>query len=137
MTHVPETHLDLMERPIVVTLVTVMPDGQPQATPVWFSYDGTHVLVNTARGRQKDKNMAERSRVTVLVIDPENPYRWVEIRGVVQEINESEGLDHINQLSLRYRGYEDYYKNMPQLRGKETRAVYKIKPTKVNASQPR
>lgn len=130
---IPEDYLDLLERPIVVTLVTLMPDTQPQAHPVWFSYDGSHVWVNSAKGRQKDRNMRARPKVTVLIIDPENPYRYMEIRGLVQEINEEEGLNHINQLSDRYRGQPDYYASMPDLRGKEQRVVYKVKPMHVVA----
>jgi len=131
---IPEAYVDLLTRPVVVTLVTLMPDNQPQATPVWCSYDGTHIWVNTAAGRQKDKNMRERPQVTILSIDPDNPYRYLEIRGLVQEINEEQGLDHINQLSAKYRGYEDYYRNMPDRRGKEQRVVFKVKPERVIAS---
>lgn len=130
---IPQSHLDLFERPVVVGLVTLMPDGQPQATPVWCSYDGTHVLVNTARGRQKDFNMQRNDRVTVLAIDPENPYRWLEVRGKVAAITEEGAVDHINALSKKYRGDDDYYRANPELRHQETRVIYKIAPLKVNA----
>lgn len=133
MASVPETHKDLIERPIVAALATLMPDHQPQVTPVWFSYEDDFLLVNTARGRQKDRNMSERPKVTLLIIDPENPYRYLEIRGTVIEINEEEGLEHINKLSMRYRGVEDYYARNEGLRGKEQRAVFKIKPDSINA----
>jgi PPOX class probable F420-dependent enzyme len=119
---------DLLERPIVAALVTLMPDNQPQATPVWFNWDGTHIWVNTARDRQKDHNMMARSQVTVLIIDHENPYRWLELRGTVDEITEEGAVDHINALSKRYFGREDFYGNNPELRHKETRVIYKIKP---------
>lgn len=128
---IPEQFRDLLERPIIVTLVTIMPDGQPQASPVWFSYDGEHIWVNTARGRQKDKNMTERPRVTLLSVDPENPYRYLEVRGVIDGVDEAAGLDHINALSQRYRGIADYYSSNPQMRGKEQRVVYKVRPTRV------
>lgn len=130
---IPQEFIDLLERPIVVTLVTIMPDGSPQASPVWFSYDGTHIWVNTARGRQKDKNMSERPRVAILSLDPDNPYRYLEVRGTIQEINEDQGLDHINALSERYRGNPDFYASNPSMRGKEQRVVYKIKPEHVVA----
>ena len=128
---IPEQFRDLLERPIIVTLVTIMPDGQPQASPVWFSYDGEHIWVNTARGRQKDKNMTERPRVTLLSVDPENPYRYLEVRGVIDGVDEAAGLDHINALSQRSRGIADYYSSNPQMRGKEQRVVYKVRPTRV------
>lgn len=130
MSHVPESKRDLLERPIVVTLTTVMPDNSPQSTPVWFSFDGTHIWINTARGRQKDRNMLERPVVSVLSVDPENPYRYLEVRGVVDEVTEDGAVDHINFLSGRYTGNPDYYKANPQQRDRETRVIFKIKPTK-------
>ena len=133
MTTIPNDFKDLLERPIVVTLVTLMPDNQPQATPVWFSYDGSHIWVNTARGRQKDRNMSERPQVTVLAVDPDNPYRYMEVRGTVDEATEDGALEHINSLAKRYVGRDDYYAAMPEQRGKETRVIYKIKPVRVIA----
>jgi PPOX class probable F420-dependent enzyme len=128
---IPEERKDLLERPIVATLVTLMPDGQPQATPVWFGYDGEQIWVNTARGRQKDKNMSERPQVTLLVIDPDNPYRWMELRGQVTESTEDGAVEHISSLAKHYVGRDDYYANNPEQRYKETRVIYKIKPYKV------
>jgi PPOX class probable F420-dependent enzyme len=130
---IPEAYLDLLERPIVVTLVTLMPDYQPQATPIWVSFDGEHVLVNTARNRQKDRNMTERPKVTILSVDPDDPYRYLEIRGVVEEITEEGAVDHINQLSAKYRNQPEYYANNPAQRYRETRVIYKIRPVKVTA----
>ncbi|MEP7292338.1 MAG: PPOX class F420-dependent oxidoreductase [Chloroflexota bacterium] len=128
---IPEKFRDLFEKPIVVALVTVMPDGQPQATPVWAIYDGTYVIVNTARGRQKDKNMQRDAKVTVLVIDPANPYHWVEVRGRIADESEETGLEVINALSAKYRGEPDYYKRNETMRGKETRVTYKIEPLNI------
>ncbi|MDX2161957.1 MAG: PPOX class F420-dependent oxidoreductase [bacterium] len=130
---IPESHKDLLERAVVVTLVTMMPDGQPQATPVWCDYDGEYVRVNTARGRQKDKNMTARPKVTVLAVDPENPYRWLEVRGVVSDMdaNQEVAVAHINKLSALYRGQPDYYARMPEKRGQEDRVMIRIKPTRV------
>lgn len=128
---IPDSHKDLLDRPIVVSLATVNPNGQPQVTPVWVDYDGTYVRVNSARGRRKVKNMETRPQVTVLSIDPDDPYRWMEVRGVIEEIDEASGLDHINSLSKKYRGVEDYYSRNPDRRGKETRVMFKIRPTRV------
>jgi len=133
MVNIPETHLDLLTSPIVGALATLMPDNQPQVTPVWFSYEDGVLLVNTARGRQKDKNMSERPKVTFLIIDPENPYRWIELRGTVIEINEAEGLAHINALAKHYVGRDDYYQGQEERRDKEQRAVFKIKIDSFNA----
>lgn len=132
---VPTTHMDLIDKPVAIALVTLMPDGQPQATPVWFDYDGEYIRVNTARGRQKDKNMFVGARVTLLAIDPENMYHWMEIRGRIALETEEGALEHINALSAKYRGTADYYSRNPHKRGKETRVTYKIELLKVNASQ--
>jgi PPOX class probable F420-dependent enzyme len=123
---VPDHLRDLFEKPIVCALTTVMPDGTPQTTPVWCDYDGEFVRVNTARGRQKDRNMSKRSKVTVLLIDPHNPYHWMEIRGHIVEETENGGYDHINQLSHKYKG-RDYPKNPGEIR-----VMYKIQPDKIN-----
>lgn len=131
---IPESHRDLLEGPVVVALVTVMPNGQPQATPVWCMYDGTHILINTTRGRQKDQNMQYNPKVAVLAIDPQNPYRYLEVRGQVDEHTEEGGVDMINRLSELYTGRRDYYAGMPEMRGKEQRITYKIRPTHVVAS---
>jgi PPOX class probable F420-dependent enzyme len=131
---IPDEFKDLFEKPVFVTLVTVMPDGQPQATPVWADYDGTYVRINTARGRQKDKNMKRNPKVTVMAFDPANPYRWIEIRGRIAEETEVGALEHINALSLKYRGNADYYAPYPHRRTQEQRVTYKIEPTKITSS---
>ncbi len=129
---IPENLMDLIRRPIVATLATVMPDSQPQVTPVWIDYDGEHVIVNTARGRQKDRNMTANPRVTVLVIDPDNPYRYLEVRGIAVAV-ETGALDMINALAKRYRNVDQYYGGVAPLEqgARETRVTYKIRPTHV------
>ncbi len=128
---IPDQFKDLFEKPVVVALATVMPNGQPQVTPVWIDYDGTNLIVNTARGRQKDKNMSVGAKVTVLALDPSNPYRWVEVRGRIIGEDESTGLEVINRLSAKYRGEPDYYKGNESRRGQETRVTYTIEPIHV------
>lgn len=129
MTHIiPESKIDLLEGPVVVILVTINPDGHPQATPVWCSYDGRHILVNANKGRRKDKNMRRDPRVTICVLDPANPYRYLEVRGIVEEITEEGGADHIDQLAKLYYGRDDFYNGDEALRARETRVIYKIKP---------
>jgi PPOX class probable F420-dependent enzyme len=106
---IPQSHLDLFtSKKAVASLATVMPDGSPQVTPVWFDYHGGNVRVNTARGRVKDRNMTQNARVALVVIDPENPYRYVQVRGRVASISE-EGADaHIDALAQKYLGVEKY-----------------------------
>ena len=130
---IPDNIKDLLERPIVVTLVTLMADNTPQASPVWFNWDGEYILVNTARGRAKDKNLTERRKATILSVDPKDPYRYLEVRGEVESVTEEGGVDHINFLSGRYTGNSDYYKGNTERMNGETRVIYKIKPTRVIA----
>ena len=130
---IPDNLKDLLERPIVVSFATVNPDGQPQVTPVWASLEGDEVWINSAVGRRKDRNIRANPKVTVLALDPQNDFHWVEIRGEVVGFDESEAaLAHINQLSGMYAGNDDYYSFNPEGKGKETRVIYKIRPTKVN-----
>ncbi len=128
MVPMPEKVCDLFERPIVCALATLMADGQPQVTPVWCDYDGKYVRINTARGRQKDRNMTKRARVTVLLIDPQNVYHWVEVRGHIADVTENGAREHIDQLARKYTGKNYVYQQPDQVR-----VIYKIEPDKVNA----
>jgi PPOX class probable F420-dependent enzyme len=104
---IPISHLDLLEDKTraYAYLATLMADASPQLTPVWFNFEGGHILINSAKGRVKDRNMRARQHVAVLIADPQNPhYRYVQIRGRVIEITELGALKHINTLSLKYRG---------------------------------
>src|SRR5437588_6390851 len=83
---IPEKYKDLFQKRAFASLATVMPDGRPQVTPVWCDFDGDHVIFNSARGRQKDKNVRRDPRVALALIDTENPYRYLEIRGRLVEI---------------------------------------------------
>ncbi len=133
--HVPAEYRDLLERPIVVSLATINSSGQPQVTPVWCDYDGEYLRVNSAGGRLKVKNMEKRPQVTVLVIDPKDHYRWMEVQGVVEEVidDQQEAVTHINKLSDEYDGRPDFYSNKPTRHG-EQRIIFKIKPTQVRAN---
>lgn len=130
ITTIPEKFQDLIERPIIAGLITVMPDGQPQATPVWFAVDNGQLVVNTARGRQKDRNMSANAKVTLMVIDPQNGYHWAEFRGHVAEIDEASGNDWINRLSKKYTGRDVYNGFTPD----ETRVTYRIAIDKINGN---
>lgn len=104
-------------------LATLMPDGSPQVTPVWFSTDGEDILVNTNEGRVKDKNMKARPKVAITIQDPNDPYRYLGIRGEVVNYTTEGADEHINQLSLRY-------KDEPWDRRKDQRRIiFRIKPT--------
>ena len=105
---IPEKYRDLFQKRAFASLGTLMPDGRPQVTPVWCDFDGEHVIFNSAKGRQKDRNVRRDPRVSLAIIDPENPYRYLEIRGRVVEITEDGADDHINKMAKKYLGVDKY-----------------------------
>lgn len=118
---------DLFDKKAFAVLATVGADGHPQATPVWVDFDGHHIRVNTARGRVKDKNLARNPRVALTIVDPDNPYRYVQARGRVVEMTE-EGADaHIDALAKKYLGQDRYPGRTPG----EKRVTVKIAPESV------
>jgi PPOX class probable F420-dependent enzyme len=125
---IPADYQDLLERPLLAVLATSMPDGSPQATPLWFDFDGQLIRVNSARGRAKDRNMRRDPRVALVIVDDANPYRYVQIRGRVVEMVEGDvAREHINQLSQRYTG-QDWQLARPD----EVRVIYHILPEHVS-----
>jgi PPOX class probable F420-dependent enzyme len=126
---IPVEYHDLLkdETKAFLFLATVMADGSPQVTPIWFSADDTHILINSARGRVKDRNMRARPRVALVIQDPATPYRYLQIRGRVDGITEEGGDEHINALSLKYDG-----KPWKKTEG-QVRVIYRILPEHVDA----
>ena len=127
--HIPENALDLFQKPILAHLATVMPDGTPQVTPVWVDFDGTSILVNTARGRQKELNMQKRPQVGLDIVDPANAWHWLSVRGTIAEITEEGALEHANKLTKKYTGKDTYQNLQPG----EVRVICKITPERVIA----
>ena len=107
MASLPDSHLDLLGGTAFAHLGTVMPDGTPQITPVWVDHDGDDVLVNTATGRRKTRNVRRNPRVGVSVLDPDDPYRYLSVRGEVTDLETEGAVEHIHELSRRYTG-SDY-----------------------------
>ena len=99
-----EKYSDLFHKKAFANLSTLMKDGSPQVTPVWFDYDGSHIRVNSALGRVKDKNIRRDPRVSMSIQDPDNPYRYLEIRGKVVDITQQGADDHIDSLAQKYLG---------------------------------
>lgn len=128
MAVIPDQYKDLLQKKAFAHLGTVMKDGSPQVTPVWFDYDGTHILINSAKGRWKDKNMRQRPQVAVEILDPENPYRYLQIRGKVIEVTESGADAHIDSLAKKYLDQDKYPFRQPG----EERVIYKIVVERVN-----
>jgi PPOX class probable F420-dependent enzyme len=120
---------DLFDKKIFAGLVTLMPDGSPQVTPVWIDYDGQYVLFNTALGRQKDKNLQRDGRVALMLVDPDNPYRYLEVRGQVAERTQKGADDHINKMAKKYLDKDVYPFRQPG----EQRVLYKVKPERFSS----
>lgn len=120
---------DLFDKQIFAGLVTLMPDGSPQVTPVWIDYDGEYFLFNTAVGRQKDKNLQKDGRVALVLVDPDNPYRYLEVRGHVAERTQKGADDHINKLAKKYLNKDIYPFRQPG----EQRVLYKVKPERFSS----
>jgi PPOX class probable F420-dependent enzyme len=123
-TVIPEKFQDLLEKKIFASLATLMPDGRPQVTPVWCDFDGKHILINSAKGRVKDRNMRRDPRVALAFVDPENPYRHLQVQGRVAEITENGADQHIDKLAKKYLGQDKYPFRQPG----EVRVIYKIEP---------
>ena len=121
---IPDSHLDLFKKKAFAHLATVMPDGSAQVTPVWVDYDGRHVIINTAEGRLKDKNMQRDGRIALSMADPDNPYRYLEVRGRVAERTKSGADAHIDAMAKKYLGQDKYPFRQPG----EVRILYKVTP---------
>lgn len=126
---IPDSHLDLLNKKAFAHLATLMPSGQPQVTPVWVDYDGRFIRFNTAEGRQKDKNLQRDGRVALSIMDPDNPYRYLEVRGHVAERTRDGADQHIDALAKKYLGQDKY----PWRRPGEVRVTYKVQPDHTTA----
>jgi len=125
MAAIPEAFLDLLEKKVAFAhLATLMPNGSPQVTPVWFDYVGGVIRVNTVKGRVKARNMQERPAVALSIMDPENAYRYIQIRGKVRGFTEKGGVAHIDSLAKKYIGKDKY----PWMKPGEVREIYEIEP---------
>jgi PPOX class probable F420-dependent enzyme len=129
MATIPENFRDIFAKKAFAHVATVGGDGTPQVTPVWVDYDGTHVRFNTARGRVKDKNLQRSPKIALSVQDPDNPYRYVQVRGRVVEMTEKDADAHIDALSKKYTGRDKYANRRPG----EVRVIVKILPEKVQS----
>jgi PPOX class probable F420-dependent enzyme len=128
---IPESHLDLLTtKPAFAQLATTMKDGTPQVTPIWIGWDGTHIIINTAKGRVKAKNLDARPDVAMAILDPENPYRYLGVRGKVVGSDEEGADESIDALAKKYMGVDSYPFRTPT----ETRIIYKVVPTSVHTA---
>jgi len=133
--NIPNTHIDLFQDPVHGVLTTMMPDGMPQSSIVWVDYDGNYVLINTTLERQKGRNMQANPKVTILVIDPKDSSRWIEVRGCVKEMIRNGAEAHADKLTQRYCSNKKYFYGdiYPiEQKEKETRVIVRIQPLKVS-----
>jgi PPOX class probable F420-dependent enzyme len=130
MAEIPAAYLDLLTQKVALAnLATLQPDGSPQVTPVWFDYTNGVVRVNTAKGRVKARNLSEGSKVAMSIVDPDNDYRYIQIRGTVTK-ETTDGADaHIDSLAKKYLGKDKY----PWADPKQIRVIYEITPAATNA----
>jgi PPOX class probable F420-dependent enzyme len=125
MANIPDKYLDLLQRKKAFAILsTLMPDGSPQVTPVWFDYTNGLVRVNTAKGRVKARNLKQGAAVAMAIVDPDNPYRYIQIRGRVQRCTEEGAAQHIDSLSKKYLGQDKY----PHAQPGEVRILCEIEP---------
>jgi PPOX class probable F420-dependent enzyme len=127
MATIPDNFADLSQKKTFAQLATIMRDGSPQVTPVWWEFDGKHVVINSAKGRTKDLNMRRNPNVAISIQDPENPYRHLSVKGTVVEITENGADAHIDKLAKKYIGKDVY----PNRRPGEVRVIYRILPEKI------
>ncbi len=121
---------DLFEKKVLANLATLMSDGSPHITPVWIDFDGVYLIVNTVKGRVKDRNMRKNRQVAISIIDPDNPYRYLGIRGRVEIITEEGAKAHLDKLAKKYLNITTIKKH------KDIRVLFKIKPEKVFGNDP-
>lgn len=131
MSLIPDSHKDLLEKTIPVAMATIMPDGKPQSSVVWFKWDGEKVMISTIKGRRKTKNIEERPSVSLLFVDPDNMYRTLEIRGTV-EITEAGAFEFIDELAQMYMGQNWYGGAVAaEVRDQQERVILNIVPERV------
>jgi PPOX class probable F420-dependent enzyme len=129
---IPASHVDLLTRPVHGVLTTMMPDGQPQSSLVWVDFDGECPLVNTTLERQKGRNMLRNDRVSLLVVDPDNGSRFLQVRGCARLVREGAG-EHLDRVTRKYTSHPCYYGHVypEEQRDRETRVIVRIKPSRV------
>jgi len=129
---IPDSHKDLLDGPVVVTLATVMPNGQPHTAPVWCMYDDSHIIIEASQDTRKVKNVRHNPRVSITALDPQNPYRYLEVRGTVEEVTQEGAMAALDELTRQYTGKPAYYGHIIPLeqKGKFVHLLLKIKPAR-------
>lgn len=126
MSLIPSSHADILDTKALAALALVKADGTPQVTPLWFDLEGDLIVINTARGRVKDKILSRMPKVALAIVDPANAYRYIQIQGTVVACSEEGARDVIDRLSLKYLGTK-----YPFAQPGEVRVTFKIRPERV------
>ena len=110
---IPEEYLDLLDTTALAHIATLGPNGEPQNNPVWFDFDGDKIKFSQTKTRQKYRNIQREPRIALSIVDPENPYKYLEIRGTVDQVEEDPDLEFINAMAKKYLGVEEYPYHQP------------------------
>ena len=110
---IPEGYRDLLDTTALAHVATIGPDGEPQNNPVWFDWDGEHIKISQTKTRQKHRNLTRDPRIALSIVDPENPYRYLEVRGEVVRVDEDPDIDFISSLAKKYMGVDRYPYHQP------------------------
>ena len=129
MAEIPQAYRDLFDKKSFAHVATVGADGAPQVTPVWIDQEGPYIRFNTARGRVKTQNLERTPKIALSVQDPENPYRYIQVRGRVVEVTEKGADAHIDALAKKYLGQDRY----PYRKPGEVRITVKVMPEKIQS----
>jgi PPOX class probable F420-dependent enzyme len=129
MADIPQAYRDLFDKKSFAHVATVGADGAPQVTPVWIDHDGRYIRFNTARGRVKTNNLERSPKIALSIQDPENPYRYIQVRGRVAEVTEKGADEHIDALAKKYLGQDRYPYRQPG----EVRVTVKVTPEKIQS----
>lgn len=123
-TAVPDVHEKILTKRSFGHVATIGPDGEPQSSPVWIDYDGERIRFSQTTNRQKLRNLRADSRIAVSVTDPDDPYHYLEIRGVVDAVEPDEGYSFVNEMASKYLGQDTY----PWLEPGEERVIVTVRP---------
>ena len=126
---ISEDYQKMLLEPNFANIATINPDGSPQLSPIWIDYDTktNEILVNTAKGRKKDRNMKKNAKIALTVMDRNNPYHYLGVQGIVRSVSEEGARAHINKLAKKYMGKDEY----PVYEG-EVRILIRIEPKYVH-----
>src|SRR5680860_285345 len=105
---IPDTYKDLLELPALANVATIGPNGEPQVNPVWFGWDGNHLRFSLTTTRQKTRNLKRDQRIALSIVDPENPYRYLELRGNVVQVEPDPEKSFINSMAKKYLDTDIY-----------------------------